>query len=311
MRDLAAKPFALMAAELCHAALMMGFTAHDSFWRLATLPFQLFTVWIAATQSQGWTYGGLIQPIMNAYAVTYVLDYVDRVLLQRWSFEAGGPTRTFDSDSGATGRPAGRNEESKPQSPDSFWARLAFGLDAATSRRHVNTPCEVKNCAHFSANDPSYVPSRSRFILGALGSVVACYLFIDTNDATAQSDQDISLFAAEKVPFFSRLGDVTVEEVVVKLVIAAVIWTTSYCMIRMTYDMVSIVAVGLRLTGVNAWRPVFGSIWDMYTVRRFWGLVPPACFLPLLASNLAENHEANGGYCGCAGASGISSSAMP
>ncbi|OIW22547.1 hypothetical protein CONLIGDRAFT_214849 [Coniochaeta ligniaria NRRL 30616] len=213
----------------------------------------------------------MIQPLVTGYAVTYVLDYVDRVLLQRWAFEAGGPTKIFDVDNEENGSTT-KKETRLPTSPtSSFWARLVFGFDAATSRRHLNTPYEVKNCRHFSAKDKSYVPSRSKFILGALGSFVACYLFIDINDANAQSDQDSSLFAPDKIPFFSRLADVAPDELAVRFIIPLVIWATSYSMIQMTYDLMSIVAVGLHITNVNSWRPVFGSIWDAYTVRKFWG----------------------------------------
>jgi len=253
---LATSPFALMAAELCHIAIMTGFTSADSFWRVATLPFQFWIIWIAIRGGSMGTYGSMIQPIVTGYAVTYVLDYVDRVLLQRWSFEAGGPTRMF---SPGRATPAVTNAQT-------VWARLAFGFDAATSRRHVNTPYEVKNCPHFSE-----VPSRSRFLLETTRSVILCYLFIDLNDLNAQSDQDISLFSPDKVGFFSRLGRVTPEEVVVKFVVAAILWATSYCMIRMTYDMVAIVAVATGITDARAWRPLFGSFWDIYSVRAFWG----------------------------------------
>jgi hypothetical protein len=260
-----------MAAELCHAAIMMGFTSANSFWRLATLPFPLWVIWVGTQESRIGTYGSMIQPVVTGYAVTYVLDYVDRILLQRWAFEAGGPTKRFVSDSETNGS-ATKKEMRKPPGPISpFWARLLFGFDAATSRRHLNTPYEVKNCRHFSATDKSYVPSRSKFILGALGSFVACYLFIDINDANAQSDQDTSFFTPDKVPFFSRLGEIKPEELVVRFIIPLIIWATSYSMIQMTYDLMSIVAVSLRITNVESWRPIFGSIWDAYTVRKFWG----------------------------------------
>ena len=245
---LAASPFAWMAAELCHIAIMTGFTPADSFWRRATLPFQFWIIWIATRGGRMGTYGSMIDPLVTGYAVTYILDYVDRVLLQRWSFEAGGPTRTFKSGS---------------RRPDTFWARLKFGFDAATSRRHLNSPYEVKNCP--PPGDPS------RFFFETLRSVILCYLFIDINDLVAQSGQDISHFSPDKVAFFSRLGQVTLEEVVVKLAVAAILWATTYCMIRMTYDAIAIVAVTLRITGTEAWRPLFGSVWDMYSVRTFWG----------------------------------------
>lgn len=270
MRWVATHPLTLMGAELCHAAIMMGFTSSDSFWRLATLPFPLWIIWLGTQESRIKTYGSMIQPLVTGYAVTYVLDYVDRVLLQRWAFEAGGPTKIFDVDNEKNG--SATKETKLSTSPtSSFWARLVFGFDAATSRRHLNTPYEVKNCRHFSAKDKSYVPSRPKFILGALGSFVACYLFIDINDANAQSDQDSSLFAPDKVPFFSRLADVAPEELAVRFIIPLIIWATSYSMIQMTYDLMSIVAVSLHITNVNSWRPVFGSIWDAYTVRKFWG----------------------------------------
>lgn len=273
MRWVATHPLTLMAAELCHAAIMMGFTSCNSFWRLATLPFPLWVIWVGTQQARLGTYGSMIQPLVTGYAVTYVLDYIDRVLLQRWAFEVGGPMNIFGSNEQREVGPAKNNTGESTGLKSSFWARLMFGLHAATSRRHLNTPYEVKNCRHFSSQDKNYVPSCSRFILGALGSFIACYLFIDINDANAQSGQDSSLFAPHKVPFFARLHDVSPEELIVRFITPLIIWVTSYCMIQMTYDLMSIVAVGLRITNVKSWRPVFGSIWNAYTVRKFWGWV--------------------------------------
>lgn len=273
LRWVATHPLTLMAAELCHAAIMMGFTSANSFWRLATLPFPLWVIWVGTQQARVGAYGSMIQPLVTGYAVTYVLDYVDRVLLQRWEFEAGGPTKIFDPDKGSEVSGAKKDTGKSTSPPSSFRARLMFGLDAATSRRHLNTPYEVKNCPHFSSQDKTYVPSCSRFILGAMGSLMACYLFIDINDASAQADQDSSLFAPHKVPFFSRLRDVTPEDLIVRFITALIIWATSYCMLQITYDLMSIFAVSLRITNVKSWRPLFGSIWDAYTVRKFWGWV--------------------------------------
>lgn len=274
----ATHPLTLMAAELFHAAIMMGFTSSNSFWRDANLPFPLWIIWIGTRESRVGTHGTMIHPLVTGYAVTYVLDYVDRVLLQRWAFEAGGPTKRFDPNNETNGGATKKETRGSTGLTSSLWARLMFGFDAATSRRHLNTPYEVKNCRHFSAKDESYVPSRSKFVLGALGSFIACYLFIDINDANAQSDQDTALFAPDKVPFFSRLGDVTPEELAVRFIIPPIIWATSYSMIQMTYDLMSIVAVSLRITDVKSWRPVFGSIWDAYTVRKFWGYVATCHF---------------------------------
>jgi hypothetical protein len=129
----------------------------------------------------------------------------------------------------------------------------------------------VRNCRHFSAKDKNYIPSRFKFVLGALGSFLACYACVDINDANAQSNQDASLFSPDKIPFFARLGDVTGEEVAVRFIVSAIVWITAYCLLELSYTGVSILAVGLNLTKVESWRPMFGSIWDLYTVRKFWG----------------------------------------
>lgn len=261
-------PLTLLAVEACHAAVMMGFTSPESLWRIATLPLPCWIVWLALKTSRAEHYGTYIQAVVTSTVIIYgLLDYVDRVLLQKWAFEAQGPSRTISSHGIVVKQRA--KQISEPAG--SFWARLSFGFQAATSRRHINTPYEVKNCRHFSAKDNTYVPSRLRFILGSLGSLLACYAFIDLNDANAQSDQvDVSLFSPNKVPFFSRLSDVGPEEVATRFIIAAMIWVVAFCMLQFVYDFASILGVGLGMR-VESWRPMFGSILDLYSVRRFWG----------------------------------------
>ena len=268
---LATHPLALMAAQVCHSAALMGFTSSDSFVRFAVFPVQIWIAWLAVQGSRVSHHGSYHAVLAASGVMVYPWDYIDRVLLQGWAFEPKGPTRTFGSDSQAHGIVTGKESKDASRLAGSFWARLTFGLNAAISRRHINTPFEVKNCSRFSSKDKSYVPSRSRFLLGALGSLVACYAFLDINDANAQSGQDASIFAPDKVPLFTRLGNIDVEEVALRFILSVMIWTTSYFMLRMAYEGASILCVGLKLTKVESWRPMFGSIWELYTVRRFWG----------------------------------------
>jgi hypothetical protein len=95
---LATHPLALMAAELLHVAVMIGFTSPDSFIRLATLPFQFWIVWLGiATIGDGHQYSTLVKLLIASHVMLNPLDYIDRVLLQRWAFEIQGPVRTFSS----------------------------------------------------------------------------------------------------------------------------------------------------------------------------------------------------------------------
>ncbi|KAB5522131.1 membrane bound O-acyl transferase family-domain-containing protein [Coniochaeta sp. 2T2.1] len=272
LSSVATHPLIIVAGEITLAAILIGFTSPGSFWRIATLPFPLWAIWIGMQERHVvGPAGNMINLFIIGHQATYFLDYIDVVLLRKWTFEARGPTDTLNRDSRANGTALKTDGSKTNKSPGSFRSRLAFGFQTATSRRHINTPYETKNCPHFSAEDKSYVPSRSRYMLRTLGSVVACYLFVDINDATSLSGENARLFAPDQIPFFFRLGSVTIDQIALRLVIAVMVWAATYCLIRMAYDMVGIAAVSLRITGVRSWRPLFGSVWDLYTLRRFWG----------------------------------------
>ncbi|KAB5522925.1 membrane bound O-acyl transferase family-domain-containing protein [Coniochaeta sp. 2T2.1] len=272
LRSVATHHLTIVAGEITHTAILIGFTSPDSLWRIATLPFILWAIWIGI---QGRRVvgpaGNMIDLFIVGHQATYFLEYIDIVLLRKWSFEVRGPTVTLGRDTNANGTALRTDGSKTNKSPGSFRSRLVFGFQTAISRRHLNTPYETKNCPHFSAEDKRYVPSRSRYVLRTLGSVVACYLFVDINDATSLSGENARLFAPDQIPFFFRLDSITVDQIALRLVIAVMVWAATYCLIRMTYDMVGIAAVSLRITGVQSWRPLFGSVWDLHTVRRFWG----------------------------------------
>lgn len=50
-------------------------------------------------------------------------------------------------------------------------------------------------------------------------------------------------------------------------------FTPAYCMISLSYDLLSIVAVALGVTEPRTWPLIFGDWKEGYTVRRFWSYV--------------------------------------
>ncbi|KAB5522123.1 membrane bound O-acyl transferase family-domain-containing protein [Coniochaeta sp. 2T2.1] len=300
---LATNPVTLLVIEGLHVAVMTGFTSPDSFWRLATLPFQFWLIWVGIKAEHALHYSQMITGMVTGIAMTYPMDYIGRVLLQKWSYEVGGPAQTFrpsvtavapehktnghasHHNGSATTNGGAKHANGKVKQangtttkkgqvalPGSFWAKLAFGIDVATSRRHLNRPSEVKNCPHFSEKDHAYTPSCRKFILSSIATIIACYAFLDINDANAQSNRvPHELFSQDKIPFFSRLSDVTLEEFFVRLTVPVMIAATAYCMLQISYYGVAIVAVGLGVTGVEEWRPLFGSVFEIYSLRNFWG----------------------------------------
>ena len=137
-----------------------------------------------------------------------------------------------------------------------------------------NTPWEVKNVPHFSSSDPSFVPSRSIFLRHNAILTLICYFVIDVLSLGFQPESNAVLSAAQNVLFFTRLGGVYTQQLAVHILSSFALWANIYCLMRMGYSILGIMAVGTGLSDVSAWRPPFGRLIDAYSVRRFWGYIP-------------------------------------
>lgn len=283
-------PVNLVVYQVILTTLVISFTTPSSVIRPAVLPLVALAAWqIVATCTHS-----IPQMTLASFVAgngpAYLLRYLDLALLSRWSYEAAGPVHCPDpSDRKPRKKPGGSSSSSSGASNDradqpgsdcdsraghhlgTTWERLRFGLDITLSSRQVDTPCEVKNVPHFSATDPRYVPSRGLFLRQTVIVVVLCYCVVDVFSLGAQSEKNAVLFSSQNVPFFARLGDVSAEQIAVRIASTLSLWLNIFCITRMGYGVLALVAVGTGLSQVSAWRPPFGRLADAYTVRRFWG----------------------------------------
>jgi hypothetical protein len=77
-------------------------------------------------------------------------------------------------------------------------------------------------------------------------------------------------FSPEMIPFFARLDQVSSQEVIRRLVTTLGVGFGVYCVELGVHSIVAFLDVGLGISEVQQWRPLFGSLKDAYTVRRFW-----------------------------------------
>lgn len=78
------------------------------------------------------------------------------------------------------------------------------------------------------------------------------------------------MIAPSKIPLFSRLGEITAEEAIFR-VISSVMFLLNGCLtIVMFYHIMSLFCVALLITPAEAWPPMYGDLRNAYTVRRFW-----------------------------------------
>lgn len=169
------------------------------------------------------------------------LVFFDRLMLRKWAFEE---RRTIFPAKFAEKKKQKRSDEydDVPKhvdgarimagaTRDTFGSRFAFGQEVAGSGRMVGTPWEAKNVAPFSSSDPNYVPSRAsivrRKLLIILASLVFREIFMEV-----QMGIDPSYVIQSRIPFLIRLGEVSREEVMVRLILGVGRWVYEYCMLQ-------------------------------------------------------------------------------
>ena len=200
------------------------------------------------------------------------LAFFDRLMLRGWAYgdEFPGPNdqprKLKGADGDNTDGTEGRAQEISPPR-----TRRAFGQEVNSFARGVGTAWEAKGIAHFSTTDPTYVPSQVEFVCRKSFSAVACYM-IHLFIINALDKQKASpLLSSSYVPFLSRIGSVSMNEIYFRIVNTFLFWLWNYTMIEGFHAFFSVISVCLDANNIKQWRPFFGSPADSYTVRAFWG----------------------------------------
>jgi hypothetical protein len=145
--------------------------------------------------------------------------------------------------------------------------------------RHINTPWQVKNIPphpayyarpgkHNSPGRGSFLRRESFLLAWQLLVLDVTYVLIRQGPAAGQEPTELRYFGVPLSEWAARLS----ESLFTWFVVMRVLVDTSYRSMAIT-------GVCLGLTTPAQYPPVFGSMWDAYTLRNFWGYV---CSFPLL-----------------------------
>jgi hypothetical protein len=225
----------------------------------------------AASSIPGWN-----ALIGTAYGAQLALESVDHVLLSKLHYF---PSATASVDTTNSHTTAGAEAKDSPTRRSGGGAHFGlplpdsvlWTLDVVFNKRRIGTARQVKNVPHFRRSDPTFIPSKSRFLVFRAARFVVVYLLVDF--LTSFSPSPAAQFAVEKVPLLSRLavGEVAGEEFGERMGATGGFWFFSWLIQGVVYDSFSLVAVELGLSTVEDWPPRFGSWMDAWSVRRFWG----------------------------------------
>ncbi|CZR63672.1 uncharacterized protein PAC_13569 [Phialocephala subalpina] len=144
---------------------------------------------------------------------------------------------------------AGLSWPQTPQAEKERKSRWDFGSEVAASTRCFGSEKEVGNVPYFDNVDLKYVPTRSTFLLRS----------------------NPTLLDDPYIPFFTRIGGVSLEEIITRIRVSLAFWTTAYYYIQFPCSVFALINVSLRAVDLKLWRLAFGSIKTCYTIHGFWG----------------------------------------
>ena len=184
------------------------------------------------------------------------LSSLDKLFLSRWSLDAGGPEK--------------HRRKSKTGSKSVVQPKLTqYTIDFLPNPRGIGRPWQVKNVPHFSRSDPRYIPSRTKFLTRTAVILVLCVLTMD--GITQLTPTDPEVYSLQLIPVFGRSKDFSPRELMFRMQSTVIFWLNSALNLEMNVLFAALVVVGTGLNSPQDWPPLFGSVRDLYTIRKFWG----------------------------------------
>lgn len=165
-----------------------------------------------------------------------------------------------------------RNQAGSPSA--GFISKVISAARLVVSLRGVNTSWETKNLPSHpsSLGSRGQLVSRSGFLLRQVAILLWQYFFLDVLlEVTLQEPpENTEKFYSPgmEYEYFTLTG----ERWFIRVFTPFVSWfAVSRLLLDSTWRALSIIFVGLGIDGPEGWRPLFGSMWDAYTLRNFWG----------------------------------------
>jgi hypothetical protein len=181
------------------------------------------------------------------------------------------PERDIKASSHTNGRQSGVKK--------GVWNGLKFAAHTFFSLR------EARPMKSTELKEPKPVLSRAGFLLRTSCSLILCCLVVDLFSVASSTVPDAALFSPEAIPVFRNLGSVSVQALLFRVASTLGFWFCARLVNQVRVDIVALVTVALGFWDADSWSPLFGSISEAYTIRRFWGLVPLPLSLAIMTLN--------------------------
>ena len=161
--------------------------------------------------------------------------------------------------------------KASPPSQITKYDQLRWLAGVVFNPRGIGKSWQIRNIPPFSRTNKSFCPSRKAFIwkriLQILLFTIMLEVYAEIHLLISPKRDD---FMDEKIHFFSRLKDVTLREIVIRLWLPFSTYLPMYLEFSSLHCLVSVIAVTFG-DNPSQWPPLYGDIRDAYSMRRFWG----------------------------------------
>ena len=279
-------------------SLAIGFTHPSSRLRYVALIAQTTILYFMNASwgaSLGWNFAA---SFLAQHTVSSILQYFLTAILSQWSYQHGGPAKptsylpkthrqsfaeqskaSNEADTATLKPGANADDANQSQTPVQFkrsglgavFDRLAFGYNAMQAYRMLNTPYEARNSPSFSRSSPDYVPGKTTFLLKTFARFAVSYLILDAMaPGSSSSSPTNDLMSPSRIPIFRRLSEVTLAELGARAGVTVAAFIAGQATVGSIYCALALLSVGTGCSSPVDWRPLYGSVRDAYTIRKFW-----------------------------------------
>lgn len=254
-------PLFYFAIETLLVSFGIGFLPARSHARLVLLP-------LIALCSYGIIHSGheyirslWVSPL-SGFANGIVLQYFDLGLLRSWDFETQSKVLLMKE------KPDIQNLRMRLSC---VIDRLRFGFLSIFSMRKINTPYEIKNTPQFRSGR---APLTLDFFLLHTLKLLVCTLILDISSQLPAPSNPTELFSTGKIQVMSRVGAITTEQIIIRLVGSFIYWINLFAVLQGVFSVTAVLTVGLGLSHPGSWKPLFGPMHSATSIRGFWGYDP-------------------------------------
>lgn len=249
--------FALLSIQIFQAKTVLERTKRRSLYRYISILAFVILTYAQQTLQKYLKANAMWGVILGATHCIYAVHLANLLLTE---------TATIKSDLG--------HQCLGPEKQSRFEKNHSIAFRVCSSTRGIGTHWQVKNVPPVPRALSASTPQHATRVFLLRQSAIICWIYCWLRVIHIVWQQYIQGWSQRLFPLEEEraLYSLVLERAAVRLFSGFFIWMGGLrASLELAYRIASGMCVVLGVSGPTEWPPLFGSVWDAYTLRRFWG----------------------------------------